>query len=148
VQEPTRDALVAHLADEARHASDAGGEGTDPGAVYDPVVEVGIGHRTAIATDLAERGVPVTATDVHERAVPDGVTFVCDDVTDPDRGVYADATAIYALNCPPELHRPALDLARAVDAALLFTTLGGDPPAVPVERHTLPGETLFVAKPE
>jgi len=148
VQEPTRDALVAHLAGAVRRASDVSGEGTGPGAADDPVVEVGIGHRTAVAAALAARGVPVTATDIHERTVPDGVRFVRDDVTAPDRAVYADAAAIYALNCPPELHRPALDVARAVDAPFLFTTLGGDPPTVPVERHTLPAETLFVAKPE
>jgi uncharacterized UPF0146 family protein len=130
VQQPTRDALVDAL------------------AAFDTVVEVGIGHRTAVAAGLVERGVSVTATDIHERPVPDGVTFVRDDVTDPDPSVYADADAIYALNCPPELHRPMRDLAEAVDAAFLFTTLGGDPPTVPVDRQTLPGETLFVAKPQ
>ena len=73
---------------------------------------------------------------------------VRDDVTDPDQQVYADADAIYALSLPPELHRPALDLALEVNASLLFTTLGGDPPAVPVEPETLPGTTLFAAKPQ
>ncbi len=127
---PTREALVAHL------------------AAYDPIVEVGIGHRVDVAAHLADRGVDVTATDIHERSVPDAVEFVRDDVTDPTLSVYADAAAIYALNCPPELHRPVLDIARAVDAVFCFTTLGGDPPSVPVERHTLPVETLFVAKTE
>jgi len=83
-------------------------------------------------------------TDISERPVPDGVTFVRDDVTDPDQSVYADADAVYALNCPPELQRPIADLARSVDAAFLFTTLGADPPTIPVRRETLPGETLFV----
>jgi len=117
-------------------------------AAFDTVVEVGIGNRTAVAAALAARNVTVVATDIHQRAVPEGVTFVRDDVTDPDEVVYADADAIYALNCPPELHRPTAALARSVDVALLFTTLGGDPPSVPVERVTLPGETLFRAKPE
>jgi hypothetical protein len=130
VHRETRDTLVTHLAD------------------FESVVEIGIGVRTDVAAALAERGVDVTATDVRDRDVPSGVAFVRDDVTDPDRSVYADAAALYALNFPPELHRPALELARSVDAAFLFTTLGGDPPAVPVERRTLPGETLFIAKPE
>jgi uncharacterized UPF0146 family protein len=113
---------------------------------FDSVVEVGIGNRPDVAAALADGGVTVTATDLRERPTPDGVGFVRDDVTDPDRQVYAGADAIYALSLPPELHRPALDLAREVNASLLFTTLGGDPPAVPVERETLPGTTLFAAK--
>ncbi|MXV64615.1 hypothetical protein GS429_21565 [Natronorubrum sp. JWXQ-INN-674] len=113
---------------------------------YDRVVEVGIGRRTDIAAALAERGVSVTATDVHDREVPANVDFVRDDIVAPDPSVYADADALYALNLPPELHRPALEVAREVDATFLFTTLGGDQPAVPVERKTLEAETLYVAR--
>jgi uncharacterized UPF0146 family protein len=115
-------------------------------ADHDAVVEVGIGRRTDVAAALADAGATVTATDVVDRAVPDGVRFVRDDVTDPDPGVYRDADAVYALDCPPELHRALRDVARDADAACYFTTLGGDQPAVPVERRTLPGETLFVAR--
>jgi uncharacterized UPF0146 family protein len=130
VQEDTLDALVAHL------------------DTFDAVVEVGVGHRSGLARALADRGVTVTATDIHERPVPDAVGFRCDDVTDPDRALYDGADAIYALNCPPELHRSLVAVGRAVDATVLFTTLGGDPPTVPVERRTLPSETLFVANPQ
>ncbi|WP_435334856.1 UPF0146 family protein [Haloarchaeobius sp. TZWWS8] len=115
-------------------------------AEFDRVVEVGIGNRTDVAAGLAERGVEVVATDVHDRDVPAGVEFVVDDVTAPDQSVYADADAIYALNLPPELHRPVADVARRAGAAFLFTTLGGDPPAIPVDRETIPGDTLFVAR--
>lgn len=115
-------------------------------SAYDRVVEIGIGRRTDAAAALAEDGVSVTATDVHERAVPDDVRFVRDDVVDPDPAVYAEADAIYALNLPPELHRPALEAARTADADLLFTTLGGDQPAVPVERRTIETGTLYVAR--
>ncbi|UTF55414.1 UPF0146 family protein [Natronosalvus rutilus] len=113
---------------------------------YERLLEVGIGRRTAIAEALLETGCAVVATDVHLRETPEGVRFVIDDVTDPDLETYADADAIYALNLPPELHRPVLEVARAVDADLLFTTLGGDPPLVPVERVSLPRETLFVSR--
>jgi uncharacterized UPF0146 family protein len=116
-------------------------------SAYDRVVEVGIGHNPAVAAGLGEAGVAVTATDVYPREVPPTVRFVVDDITTPRRSVYADAGAIYGLNLPPELHRPALDLARDVDADLLFTTLGGDPPAVPVRAETIPAETLYVATP-
>ena len=113
---------------------------------YDRVVEVGIGRRADLAGRLAQVGVAVTATDVYSREVPDGVRFVRDDVVDPDLEVYADADAIYARNLPPELHRPALEAARAVGADFLFTTLGGDQPTVPVERKTIREGTLYVVR--
>jgi uncharacterized UPF0146 family protein len=114
-------------------------------ATYDTLVEVGIGNRPAVAGALTDRDHTVTATDVHDREVPASVRFVRDDVTEPDPAVYTDADAVYALNLPPELHRPTRAVARRVDADFLFTTLGGDPPVIPVDRETLPGETLFVA---
>ncbi|AGB38191.1 UPF0146 family protein [Natronococcus occultus] len=115
---------------------------------YDRVVEVGIGRRTELSGALAEAGVSVTATDVTPRAVPDAVEFVVDDVVDPEIGIYEDADAIYARNLPPELHRPTLAVAERVGAAFLFTTLGGDQPAVPVERKTVREGTLYVARDE
>ncbi|MBZ6494399.1 UPF0146 family protein [Natrinema longum] len=122
------DAILAHL------------------SAYERAVEIGIGRRTELARALAARGVSVTATDVHDRAVPEGVTFVRDDIVDPDPSVYADADVVYARNLPPELHRPALEAARDADAEFLFTTLGGDSPAVPVERVTVDEGTLYVAR--
>ena len=103
---------------------------------YDVLVEVGIGERPALAAALAEQ-CSVRATDVVERAVPEGVEFHVDDVTDPDPTVYAGAEAIYALNLPPELHRPASHVADDHGAVLAFTTLGGDAPAVPASPETL-----------
>ncbi|WP_276300049.1 UPF0146 family protein [Halorussus lipolyticus] len=115
-------------------------------AVFDTAVEVGIGNRTDVAGALADEDTAVTATDVHQREVPEEVHFERDDVLDPDPEIYRDADVLYALNLPPELHRPALEVARSADAAFLFTTLGGDQPAIPVERETVPGETIFVAR--
>jgi len=112
---------------------------------YDPVAEIGIGNRTDVAAELAARGISVTATDLRERDTPSGVAFVRDDVTDPDHSVYEDASAIYGLNLPPELHRPVRNVAREHDATLFFTTLGAEQPEIPVTRETLPGETLYVA---
>ncbi|MFD1563208.1 UPF0146 family protein [Haloarchaeobius amylolyticus] len=115
-------------------------------AAYERVVEVGIGRRTDLARALAEQGVSVTATDIYDRDVPENVAFVRDDIVDPDPAVYADADAIYARNLPPELHRPTLGVARNADADFLFTTLGGDQPAVPVERKTIETGTVYVAR--
>lgn len=113
---------------------------------YDDLVEVGVGERTAVAATLADRGRRVKATDVHECAVPEAVEFVRDDVTDPELSIYAAADAIYALNCPPELHGALVAVAERADAACFFTTLGGDQPAVPVERKTIENGTLYVAR--
>ena len=126
-----RDALVARLSG------------------YDRPVEVGVGRRPEVAAELAAAGADVTATDVREFPVPDSVRFVVDDVVERSRaadlGPVAGADVVYALNLPPELHRPARDVARAAGADFLFTTLGYDEPAIPVRRETLPGETLYVA---
>ncbi|MCG1001964.1 MULTISPECIES: UPF0146 family protein [Halobacterium] len=115
-------------------------------AAYDRLVEVGVGRRPDVAAELAARGRDVTSTDVHECEVPEGVAFVRDDVTDPEPSVYAGADAVYALNCPPELHRALVAAAAKAGAACLFTTLGGDQPAVPVERRTVASGTLYVAR--
>ncbi|ELZ94848.1 hypothetical protein C440_07227 [Haloferax mucosum ATCC BAA-1512] len=113
------------------------------------MVEVGIGRESAVAAELAERGVEVVAIDVHEFPVPDGVRFVRDDVFAREElsnpGPYEDADAIYALNIPVELHRPTAHVARRVGADFLFTTLGYDEPSIPVSREALPGDTLYVA---
>lgn len=122
----TRDALLARL------------------TAYDRVVEVGIGRETTLARELAATDVDVTATDVRDRPVPDDVTFVRDDITDPHLSLYRGADAIFAHNLPPELHRPTRDVARAVDATFLFTTLGGDPPLVDVTAAQIPGDTVYV----
>ncbi len=115
-------------------------------AGYERVIEIGIGYRTDLAQALAEQGVSVTATDVYDRDVPSVVQFVHDDVVDPDSSIYADADAVYARNLPPELHRPALAVARDADADFLFTTLGGDQPSIPVERKTIRTGTLYVTR--
>jgi hypothetical protein len=135
-------------------------------ADYDSVLEVGVGRRPEVAAALDASGLDVTAVDVREFAVPERVAFVQEDVVKRAAGL-PDARAgpepagvegaenlppryrveaIYALNLPPELHRPTAAIARAVDAAFLFTTLGGDPATVPVRVETLERETLYVAR--
>ena len=109
-------------------------------------VEVGVGNRPEVAAALADRGRTVVATDVVDREVPDGVRFVRDDVTDPSLDVYHEADLVYALNCPPELQRPLVEVAERVGAAWAFTTLGADPAIVPATRRTLPDESLFTSR--
>jgi len=108
------------------------------------VLEVGIGDRTGVAAALHDRGVAVTAIDLRERAVPDGVAFRTADVTDPDERFSDAIDGVYALRLPPELHRPVAELGERLDVPAVFTTLGGDPPTVPVRPEQLTcGETLF-----
>lgn len=108
-------------------------------------VEVGIGNRPGVAEALTERGRSVAATDIVRREVPADVEFVHDDLIDPDPAVYADAELVYALNCPPELQRPLVDVAAAADATWAFTTLGNEPVIVDADRRTLADDTLFAA---
>ncbi|RLM53377.1 hypothetical protein DVK02_14430 [Halobellus sp. Atlit-31R] len=120
---------------------------------YGAVVEVGIGRRPEVAAAVADTGASVTATDVADVDVPPSVSFVRDDVVAAserdDPGDWYRADLVYGLNLPPELHRPALDVARAVDADFLFTTLGYDQPAVPCAAESLAGrETLYVGRRE
>lgn len=130
---PRRTPLVARLSD---HLS---------------VLEVGIGTRTDVVADLAAAGVDVRATDVVDVTVPEGVRFRREDVTtvtDPDD--FHRVSAVYALNCPPELHRPIRDLANRLGVPFYFTTLGHEQPIIPVDRETLVGDddrpfTLYVA---
>ena len=118
---------------------------------YASAVEVGVGRRSAVAAGLADAGVAVTATDVVDCDVPVEVSFVRDDIvvaSERDHpGATYEAALLYGLNLPPELHRPALDVAREVDADFVFTTLGYDSPTVPCTTEALPaGETLYVAR--
>ncbi|QZY02012.1 hypothetical protein K6T36_11930 [Halobaculum roseum] len=133
-------------------------------AGFGRLCEVGIGVRHEVAAGLADDGRAVTATDVVDRDPPEGVEFVRDDIvaagdraadgSGADRSDPGDALGdhyrvdcVYALNCPPELHRPLVRVAAAVDAACCFTTLGGDPPAVDATPLALPGgDTLHVAR--
>lgn len=112
---------------------------------YERVVEIGIGNRVGIARALA-LDASVTATDVRACPVPSSVRFVQDDITDPTHDVYAGVDMVYALNLPPELHRSGLAVAERHDAVFVFSTLGTDPPTIPVTPDMLPGETLYWAR--
>lgn len=108
------------------------------------VIEVGIGETTATAERLDEEpALTVVTTDVAPRAV-DGPRFVQDDVTEPDIDVYRDATLVYALRPPPELHRPIAAVADRVDADAIVVPFGNDSVAVPYEQvSTSDGTTVL-----
>lgn len=129
--------LVSRLSDAARLSPDADGVRL-PEERRSSLLEVGIGERPGVAAGLAVAGADVRATDVRALPVPDGVRFRVEDLTTVEElDAFHDVDVVYALNCPPELHRPLRDFARRVGAACFFTTLGTDQPAVPVEREQL-----------
>lgn len=111
-------------------------------SAFETVVEVGIGRRTDVAARLHERGTTVVAVDRRAVATPDGVRFLRDDVTDPRLPAYPGASAVYALNLPPDLQRTVVDLARGLGADLAFTTLGTDPATVATTPEFVAGGTL------
>lgn len=121
------------------------GDLADRLAGYASAVEVGVGNRPDLAVDLAERGLDVLATDLTPRPVPEGVAFARDDVLSPDTAVYAGADLVYARHLPPELHRATRQVAREAGADCCFTTLGGDPPTIPVEAEPVCDRTLYWA---
>ncbi|NHX36690.1 MULTISPECIES: UPF0146 family protein [Halolamina] len=115
------------------------------------LLEVGIGDRAGVAAGLVDAGADVRATDVYPVSVPEGVRFRVEDVTTVEAPEeFHRVEVVYALNCPPELHRPIADLAESVGATFVFTTLGYDEPSIPVEREQLgggdaPRVTLYTA---
>jgi len=129
--------LVSRLSDPDRLSPEADGFRL-PGEQRSSLLEVGIGKRSGVAAGLAATGADVRATDVRELSVPDGVRFRVEDVTTvAEPTEFHEVDVVYALNCPPELHRPLRDLAQRVGATCFFTTLGGDEPTVSVEREQL-----------
>ena len=139
---------------------------------YDRLLEVGVGNRPGVARELAARGCTVLAIDIdppsqsHERGGPetnaddetaagDGTLVVrhgdvvtlaaADSAAQLGPAISRSAVdAVYARRLPAELQRPTVALARRLDAACMFTTLGFEEPIVPVERRALARKTVYV----
>lgn len=94
---------------------------------YDPqvVVEVGIGKKWDIATQLSAEGFKVIATDVMD-IDPRGFDFVKDDITNPDMRFYRIAGLIYSIRPPPELFPSIIGVARSACADCLIRPLGNE----------------------
>lgn len=114
---------------------------------YRCVLEVGIGRRFDLAEALVSEGIEVYAVDIKPIEAPSTIEIHAGDVRtiDPDR--FDGVDAIYARRLPPELHRPTARLAKRLGVPFMFTTLGGDPPTLPVSVHTGSHETVFRVDP-
>ena len=108
------------------------------------LVEVGIGSRFDVAHTLSKNRT-IVATDIYQCDLPPGIQFFLDDICDPNLDLYSTTDIIYALNLPPELHQPTLNVALQVKSKFLFTTLGNEFPEIPVRIETTPGETIYWA---
>ncbi len=133
---------------------------------YGRLLEVGIGDRWDVARALADRGRDVVAIDVDESiqrsAVdPRGSLLIrrrdvvaiaaADDPLAALGGPEATGSVggfdvVYGVHLPAEIQRPTVVLAERIGADCLFTTLGFEEPIVPVERRTVAGVTVHVAR--
>lgn len=94
----------------------------------DKIVEIGVGRATQVLKDLREKlpNCELVATDVREGPVPEGVKFVLDDVTDPEREVYRGADLVFSLRAPVELYPYLRNIARWVEADLLIKPVSSE----------------------
>lgn len=125
-------------------------------AVYDSLLEVGIGRRPEVATELADAGCSVIAIDTNPETVSAATSRIPPSVTVREADIIALANrdsvpdvyhvdAVYGVNLPGELQTPAKTLAARIDADFIFTTLGFEEPLVPVEQRSLDNSVLYVA---
>jgi uncharacterized UPF0146 family protein len=97
-------------------------------------VEVGIGHFPDVALALMAAGVGVFATDIKP-FLHQGLRVMVDDVTQPNRSLYADVDFVYALRPPPELVPYMKDLASEVGASLMVKPLASEYPGGQLVRR-------------
>lgn len=108
------------------------------------IVEVGVGENPTVAQELRNRGFTVVVTDIEERS-HDG--FILDDVTDPDPSIYNDASLVYSIRPPPELHKPLKDVAARAGADLLIAPFGNEESPLNYELINHRGRVLYLLKP-
>ena len=101
---------------------------------YDSAAEIGVGAFPDVALALAKRDVEVFATDIKPFAY-EGLETVIDDVTEPDRSLYAGRDLIYALRPPPELVPYMVQLAKALCVDLIVKPLASEYPGGELTRH-------------
>ena len=91
---------------------------------YRNVVEVGVGNNFDAAQVIHEAGVGIVCTDVREREPREGIRFVRDDVTCPQKDLYRGVDCIFAIRPGEEMMLPLVALAAEVGADLLVYHLG------------------------
>jgi len=87
------------------------------------VIEVGIGKHPEVAL-LLKGHVNVIGTDIVEQDV--GITFVRDDIFDPDLRIYEGASLLYSIRAPPEMQHAIASVALRVGADVILRPLGSE----------------------
>jgi len=90
-------------------------------------VEVGVGHFPDVALALVDAGLQVFATDIKPFQYR-GLKVIVDDITEPNKPLYAGAELIYALWPPVELVPYMERLAKEMGAALIVKPLSSEYP--------------------
>lgn len=94
---------------------------------YNPIVEIGIGHFSDVASALAVKGVTIFATDIKPFRYK---CFKCviDDITQPDLWLYAGSKLVYSIRPPLELVPYMIRLAEKISADLIVKPLSDEHP--------------------
>jgi uncharacterized UPF0146 family protein len=101
--------------------------------------EIGVGHFPDVALALLKAGVRVFATDIR-RFRHDGLEVVVDDITAPNKFLYAGVDLIYSIRPPVELVPYMERLAKDIGTALVVKPLSSEHPGGRLARR---GETTF-----
>ena len=106
---------------------------------YGNCAEIGVGHFPDVAQALSKAGVRVFATDIR-RFRHEGLEVVVDDITEPNKPLYAGVELIYSIRPPVELVPYMERLAKEIGAALVVKPLSSEHPGGRLSRR---GETTF-----
>lgn len=82
------------------------------------IVEVGIGRHPEVA-QLLKDDFDIVCTDVFEGNIP-GITYIRDDIFNPDLRIYEGAVLIYSIRPPIDMQDSIAAIARRVGADLLI----------------------------
>ncbi|MFX1598937.1 MAG: UPF0146 family protein [Promethearchaeota archaeon] len=102
------------------------------------IIEVCAGNYLQIASGI-KNNLPKTevmVTDIKPNFIgfvkenAPNLTAIVDDIMNPNKGLYFDASLIYAIRPPVELHLPMARLAEEVSADLILRTLSDEYPSL------------------
>ncbi len=88
------------------------------------VVEVGVGNLPHVALLLKEK-LDVVITDINEQKYA-GVRFCRDDIFNPDKGIYRNASLIYSIRPPIDMQDAIADIAKEVGSDLIIRPFGNE----------------------
>lgn len=88
------------------------------------VIEVGVGSLPHVALLLKDK-LDVVVTDVNEQKYA-GVRFCIDDIFNPDKGIYRNASLIYSIRPPIDIQDAIAKIAKEVGSDLIIRPFGNE----------------------